>query len=183
MRAGQSVLITGASGGMGTAIVQLARLAGASAIIATTGSPEKAQRLKELGVDHVVNYREAGATDRVKSLAQGKGVDLVVDLVGGEMFIFGMKCLRMNGTIVLVAGEEAEGSIPLKTLSVMLLHTHVNILGVRGARRIDNKTVLDLLGQGKIDPVIDKVLPLSEAAKAHEMLESREQIGKIILVP
>jgi alcohol dehydrogenase len=110
-------------------------------------------------------------------------VDLVVDLVGGDMFVFGLKCLRMNGTIVLVAGEEAKSSIPLGMLSVMLLHTHVNILGVRGAKRIDNKTVLEFLDKGKIDPVIDQVLPLSKAAKAHEIMENRQQVGRIILVP
>jgi NADPH:quinone reductase-like Zn-dependent oxidoreductase len=183
LRAGQSVLITGASGGMGTAVIQIARLVGASAILATTGSPEKVKRLKELGVDHVVDYSDAGASERIKSLSRGKGVDLVVDLVGGDMFVFGLKCLRMNGTIVLVAGEEAKSSIPLGMLSVMLLHTQVNILGVRGAKRIDNKTVLEFLGEGKIDPIIDQVLPLSQAVKAHEIMENRQQVGRIILVP
>lgn len=183
LHTGQSVLITGASGGMGTATIQLARLVGASEILATTGSPAKIERLKKLGVDHVVDYRDADAPAQIKSLTQGKGVDLVIDFVGGDMFVFGLKCLRMAGTIVLVAGEEAESSIPLRMLAVMLLHTHVNILGVRGAKRIDNKTVLEFLGEGKIDPVIDRVLPLSEAVKAHEIMENRQQLGRIVLVP
>jgi NADPH:quinone reductase-like Zn-dependent oxidoreductase len=65
----------------------------------------------------------------------------------------------------------------------MVLHTHVNILGVCGAKRIDNKTVLKFLDEGKIDPVIDQVLPLSKAAKAHDIMENRQQVGRIILVP
>lgn len=181
--AGQSVLITGASGGLGTAAIQLCRLVGASNIIATTGSLAKAERLKMLGVDHVVDYHDTDAADQVRSLSGGTGVDLVIDLVGGEMFILGLNCLRMAGTIVNVAGEEAQNSIPMRMLTVMLLHRHVDILGVRGATRLDNKTVLEFLGQGKIEPVIDHILPLSEAVKAHEILESQEHIGKIVLVP
>ena len=183
MRAGQSVLITGASGGMGTAAIQVARLVGATKIFASTGSPAKLERLKQLGVDHVVDYRDAGAPDQIKSMTNGTGVDLVMDFVGGDMFVFGLKCLRMAGTIVLVAGEEAESSIKMRMLTIMLLHRHVNILGVRGAKRIDNKIVLELLGEGKIDPVIDQVLPLSEAVKAHEIMENRQQVGKVVLVP
>lgn len=183
LRAGQSVLITGASGGMGTAAIQVARLVGATKIFASTGSPAKVERLKQLGVDHVVDYRDAGAPDQIKSMTNGTGVDLVMDFVGGDMFVFGLKCLRMAGTIVLVAGEEAESSIKMRMLTIMLLHRHVNILGVRGAKRIDNKIVLELLGEGKIDPVIDQVLPLSEAVKAHEIMENRQQVGKVVLVP
>lgn len=180
---GQLVLITGASGGMGTAVIQVARLVGAAKIFATTGSTAKIERLKQLGIDHVVNYKEANAVDQIKSVTNGMGVDLVIDLVGGDMFLFGLECLRMMGTIVLVAGEEAESSIKLSKLSVMLLHRHVNIFGVRGSRRIDNKIVLELLEQGKIDPVIDKVLPLREAVKAHEIMENQQQFGKVVLIP
>ncbi len=183
LRAGQSVLITGASGGMGTAAIQLSRLVGASKILATTGSPDKMERLNQLGVDHVIDYRDTDVPGKIKSMTEGTGVDLVIDLVGGEMFILGLKCLRMAGTMVNVAGEDAENSIPMRMLTVMLLHTHVNILGVRGAKRIDNKTVLEFLSEGKIDPVIDQVLPLSEAVKAHEIMENRQQLGRIVLVP
>jgi len=179
----QSVLITGASGGMGTATVQLAKLVGASKIFATTGSPAKIDKLKQLGIDHVIDYREANALDQIKSLTNGKGVDLVIDFVGDEVFIFGLKCLCMTGTIVLVAGEEAKSSINIDMLTVMLLHRHVNIYGVRGSKRIDQKIVLELLGAGRIDPVIDQVLPLSEAVRAHEIMENRQQFGRIVLVP
>jgi NADPH:quinone reductase-like Zn-dependent oxidoreductase len=183
LRPGQSVLITGASGGLGTAAIQLSRLAGASLIIGTTGSPAKAEKLMELGLDHVVNYSETDAVDQIKSHTGGRGVDLVIDLVGGEMFVLGLNSLCMGGTIVNVAGEEATNSIPMRMLTVMLLHRYVNILGVRGAKRIDNKRVLQFLGEGEIDPVIDQVMPLSEAVKAHEILENQEHIGKIVLVP
>lgn len=182
LRPGQSVLITGASGGLGTAAIQLSRLVGASKIIATTGSPAKRDKLKQLGVDHVVNYHDSNAAEQVKSFTGG-GVDLVIDLVGGDMFTLGLNCLRMAGTMVNVAGEEATNSIPVRVLTVMLLHRYVTIVGVRGAKRIDNQLVLQFLGEGKIDPVIDKVLPLREAARAHELLEKQEQVGKIVLIP
>lgn len=183
LRPGQSVLITGASGGLGTAAIQLSRLAGASKIIGTTGSQDKIEKLRALGIDHVVNYHDGDASDQIRSFTGGRGVDLVIDLVGGEMFVMGLNSLRMTGTIVNVAGEEAANSIPMRMLTVMLLHRYVNIFGVRGAKRIDNRIVLQFLGEGKIDPVIDRVMPLSEAVKAHEILENQEQVGKIVLVP
>lgn len=183
LKIGQSVLITGASGGVGTAVVQLCRLVGAGKIIATSGSPDKVARLKEIGVDHVVNYHDSNAIDQVRSLTGGKGVELAVDLVGDEMFLFSLKCLRMMGTIVLCAGEESKASIPVKYLSVVLSHTHVNIYGVRASKRIDQKTIIEFLGTGKIDPVIDCILPLSEAVKAHEIMENQEQVGKVVLIP
>lgn len=183
LKVGQSVLIIGASGGVGTAVIQLVRLVGAGLVIATSGSPAKANRLKQLGVDHVINYHDANAVEQVKNLTGGKGVDLAVDLVGNEMFVFGLKCLRMTGTIVNCGGEESETVVPVKMLSVLLSHMHVSIYGVRASKRIDQKTVLEFLGAGKIDPVIDRVMPLSQAVKAHEILEKQEQIGKIVLTP
>ncbi len=180
---GQSVLITGASGGLGTAAVQLARMVGASKIIGTEASPERAEKLKKLGADHIVNYEDEDAAEQVKALTNGMGVELVIDFVGGEMFVLGLKSLCLNGTIVNVAGEEWTNSIPMRMLTVMLLHRYVTILGVRGAKRIDDYKILEFLGAGKIDPVIDQVIPLSEAIKAHEILESRQQFGKIVLVP
>jgi putative oxidoreductase len=183
LRPGQSVLIIGASGGMGTSVVQMAKLVGAGKIIATSGSPAKVDRLKQIGVDYVVDYRDANAIEQVKSFTGGKGVELVIDFVGDEMFVFGLKCLRMTGTMVLCSGEESKSSIPIRMLAVLLAHTHVNIYGIRGSKRIDQKKVLDFLAAGKIDPVIDRVLPLSEAVNAHELLEKQEQVGKIVLVP
>ncbi len=183
LKVGQSVLIIGASGGVGTAVIQLVHLVGAGLIVATSGSPVKVEKLKQLGVDQVINYHDNDAIDHVKKLTKGKGVDLAIDLVGNEMFIFGLKCLRMTGTIVNCGGEESKAVVPVSLLSVLLSHQHVNIYGVRASKRIDQKTMLDFLGAGKIDPVIDRVMPLSEAVQAHEILEKQEQIGKIVLIP
>ncbi|MFC1868514.1 zinc-binding alcohol dehydrogenase family protein, partial [Thermodesulfobacteriota bacterium] len=183
LQPGQSVLITGASGGMGTAAIQLCRLVGASKIIATSGSPTKVEKLKQIGVDHVVNYHDADAADQVKSLTNGMGVDLVIDFIGDKMFLLGMNCLRLAGKIINVAGMDATTPLPLNVLAGLLIGKRVDILSVRGSKRIDNKMVLQFLGEGEIDPVIDRVMPLSEAAKAHEILEKQEHIGKIVLVP
>ena len=183
LRPGQSVLITGGSGGMGTAAIQLCRLVGASKIIATSGSPTKGERLQQIGVDHVVNYHDADAADQVKSLTNGSGVDLVIDFIGGEMFLLGMNCLRLAGNICLVAGLEATTPLPLNVMASALIGKRIDIRGIRASKRIDNRIVLQFLGEGKIDPVIDRVMPLSEAAKAHEILEKQEHIGKIVLVP
>ncbi|MFC1868654.1 alcohol dehydrogenase catalytic domain-containing protein [Thermodesulfobacteriota bacterium] len=180
LQAGQDVLITGASSGMGTAAVQIARLGGARRVFGTTGSENKIQRLKEAGVDHVLNYREENVPERVKSMTGGLGVDLALDNIGGEMFSMAMECLRMDGTLVSAAkhgGRYANLDI------LMLYRNHLNLLGSRASTRKEQSLVLALAGQGLLDPVIDRVLPLSEAAEAHRIMERQEHFGKIVLVP
>ena len=180
LRAGQDVLITAASSGMGTAAVQIARLAGARRIFGTTGSTEKSDRLRQLGFDHVLNYREQDVPARVRELTDGQGVDLVLECVGGDMLPMGMQCLRMGGTIVSAAqhgGRYAKIDIDL------LYRADLNIHGARASTRRDQELVLALAAQGRIDPVIQQVLPLKEAAEAHRIMERQEHIGKIVLVP
>jgi NADPH:quinone reductase-like Zn-dependent oxidoreductase len=180
LQAGQDVLITAASSGMGTAAVQIARLGGARRVFGTTGSPEKADRLKRLGVDHVLNYREENVPARVKELTNGLGVDLVLECVGGEMLPMGMRCLRMDGTLVAAAQHGGRYA----TIDLDLLYRgEINIRGARASTRRDQGVVLALAGEGRIDPVIDRVLPLSQAAEAHRVMERQEQFGKIVLTP
>lgn len=180
LQPGQDVLITAATGGMGTASVQIARLAGARRIFATTGSAKKAARLQEIGVTHVLNYREDNVPARIMELTDGLGVDLVLENVGGEMLPLAMQCLRMDGTLVS-AGQHGGR---YATIDVELLYRrHLNVLGTRGATRREQELVVKLAGEGRFDPVISHVLPLRETAEAHRILERQEQFGKIVLVP
>jgi len=180
LQPGQSVLILGASGGMGTAAIDVCRFVGASPIIGTTGSPDKVEKLKKLGCDHAVVYKDSDAVDQIKKCSGTNGVDLVMDFVGGEMFNFGLRCLRMAGTFVVVGGS---GSPDVPLSPDFMIGMAPNIHGVRASKRKDQKTILKLLGEGKFDPVIDRVLPLQEAAEGHRILERREHIGKIVLKP
>ena len=180
LQPGQDVLITAATGGMGTACIQIARLAGARRIFATTGSAQKVARLKGIGVDQVLNYREDDVPARVMELTDGLGVDLVLENVGGEMLPMSMQCLRMDGTLVS-AGQHGGR---YATIDVELLYRrHLNVLGTRGATRSEQELVVTLAGEGRIDPVVSHVLPLREAAEAHRILDRQEQFGKIVLVP
>ncbi len=177
---GKSVLIIGASGGMGTAAIDICRFVGASPIMGTTGSPEKIEKLRELGCDDAVVYTEGESVDKVKSLSGTNGVDLVMDFVGGDMLSFGLNCLRMDGTLVVVGGS---GSPDVPLGFNFMIGMAPNIRGVRASKRNDQKMILKLLGEGRFDPVIDRVLPLKEAAEAHRILERREHLGKIVLKP
>lgn len=180
LRPGQDVLITAASGGMGTAGIQIARLAGAERIIATTGAASKAAPLLALGANHVLNYRDEDIPARIMEITGGVGVDLALENVGGEMLPMCMRCLRMDGTLVS-AGQHGGR---FGTVDVELLYRrHLNILGTRGATREEQQLVLSLAGDGRLDPVISHVLPLREAAEAHRILERQEQLGKIVLLP
>lgn len=180
LQPGHDVLITAASGGMGTASVQIARLAGARRIFATTSSADKVTRLREIGVTHVLNTREEDVPAQVLEATGGLGVDLVLENVGGEMLPLTMRCLRMDGTLVS-AGQHGGR---FATIDVELLYRrHLNVLGTRGATRHEQELVLKLAEEGRIDPVISHVLPLREAADAHRILERQEQFGKIVLVP
>jgi NADPH:quinone reductase-like Zn-dependent oxidoreductase len=176
---GQQLLITAASGGMGTAAIQVAKLAGAGKIIAVTGAAHKVERLLALGATHVLNHRDEDVPARIVEMTNGLGVDLALENVGGEMLPLCMQCLRMDGTVVS-AGQHGGRYC---TVDVELLYRrHLNVLGTRGASRHEQQLVLALAAQDRLDPVISQVLPLSEAAEAHRLLERREQVGKIVLV-
>ena len=179
LQVGQQVLITAASGGMGTAAIQIARLAGAGSIFAVTGSANKVVPLLQLGATHCLNHRDEDLPARIMALTQGRGVDLALENVGGEMLPLCMQCLRMDGTLVS-AGQHGGRFC---TVDVELLYRrHLNILGTRGATRREQRRVLSLAGEGRLDPVISHVLPLAQAAEAHRILERQEQLGKIVLL-
>jgi len=180
LQPGQDVLITAASGGMGTAAIQIARLGGAGRIFALTGAAGKVAPLLKLGATHVLNYREENIPARIMEITGGLGVDLALENVGGEMLPLSMQCLRMDGTLVS-AGQH--GGRYCSVDVELLYRRHLNVLGTRGATRHEQALVLGLAGQGLLDPVISHCLPLSQAAEAHRILERQEQLGKIVLVP
>lgn len=179
VRFGETVLITGASGGLAIAAAQIARLRGA-AVIGTTTKPERRVELVAAGYDHVLDSSEAPLPDQVKELTNGLGADAVWECVGGTEFLaLATASVRLGGSIAILAVDGPELRIP----SASLIAGEINIAGVRAAGRRDQEMCMALLGQGKIRPVIDKVYPLAEAADAHRYLEQRRQVGKVLLVP
>ena len=186
VKPGDRVLILGASGGVGTACIVLAKLLGAE-VIACAGSDEKAARLKELGADHVVNYR---TTDFSKWAIEryGKpqrrtyegGVDVVINFTGGDTWLPSLKCIKRGGTL-LVCGATA-GHDPKEDLRYVWSFELI----IRGSNSFydeDLKALLDLIAQGKIDPIIDRVLPLEQAAEGLALIRDREVLGKVVVAP
>ena len=181
VRAGESVVVTAASSGMGTAGLQLARLAGASPIIALTGSPSKMAALLDAGADVALDYHDPAIGDAIRALTRGLGADVVLDNVGGPaMVTLAVDAVRFGGRIVLASvmgGRTTELSIS------DTFRKQLDILGTRASTRQEQVTVLELAAAGKIDPRISARFPLTEVREAHELIDSGEHVGKIVLLP
>jgi alcohol dehydrogenase len=183
---GERVLILGASGGVGTCAVFLAKMAGAT-VIACGSSADKLARLTDLGADAVIDY---ATTDLVAAIHErfGKprrrgyegGVDVVVNFTGGDTWVQSMRCLRRGGRM-LTCGATA-GFDPRTDIRYIWTF-ELQIRGSNGWTVDDITTLLRLVEEGKLKPVIDRVLPLAEAREALRLLEDREVIGKVIVAP
>ncbi|WP_327714510.1 zinc-binding dehydrogenase [Streptomyces sp. NBC_00490] len=179
---GDTVLITGASGGMATACAQLAKLSGAT-VIGTTTKADRDDALKTLGYDHILHSTDPHLPAQVRQLTHGLGADAVWDCVGGnDFFHLSLSCARLGATVT-VLGTPPSQSSRLELDALTLIGQQVKIAGVRGATRRDQQLCLQLLAAGHIHPIIDRSYPLAEAAQAHTYLESHRQVGKVILLP
>ena len=186
VRQGERVLILGASGGVGTCCVQLAKLAGAE-VIACASSDDKLARLAELGADHLVDYTKQ---DFMKWVYEkfGKphrrrfdgGVDVVVNFTGGDTWVKSMRALHRQGRL-LTCGATA-GYDPVEDIRFIWTF-ELQILGSNGWMREDLGTLLDLMKQGKLKPVIDREFPLEQANEAFALLEERKVFGKVMVKP
>jgi alcohol dehydrogenase len=191
VKAGEKVLILGASGGVGVCCVQLAKLAGAY-VIAAAGSEEKGRRLKELGADEIILYtqedfmkaifsRHGKPTRRrfADAVAQS-GVDVVVNFTGGDTWVKSLRCLRVGGRI-LTCGATA-GYAPPEDLRFIWTF-ELQILGSNGWEHKDIKTLFDLVDSGKLKVLIDRTYPLEEAKEALRVIEDRNVFGKVVVTP
>lgn len=184
--AGEKVLILGASGGVGTCCIFLGKMLGAE-VIACTSSEEKMKRLKEFGADQVINGTTQDFVQEIHRM-YGKpyrrsyegGVDVVINYTGGDTWVPSMRCLRRGGRM-LTCGATA-GFDP-KTDIRYIWTFELQIIGANGWMREDLEALLKLVQEGRMQPVIDRVLPLAEAREAVRLLEEREVIGKVVLIP
>src|SRR5439155_24227631 len=182
----QKVLILGASGGVGTASVMLAKLAGAE-VIAAAGSAEKLARLKALGADHLINYTASDFVSEVQA-RYGKpqrrsyegGIDVVVNYTGGDTWVPSLKVLKRGGRL-LVCGATA-GFNPTEDLRY-IWSFELKILGSNAWARGDLESLLQLAASRRLVPVIDRILPLSEGRTAVSLLEDRGVVGKVVVTP
>jgi alcohol dehydrogenase len=179
VQAGETVLILGASGGVGTACVQIAKMIGAE-VIAAAGADDKLQKLRELGADHLVNYRTQDFSKEAWRISGKKGVDVVVNYTGGDTWVPSLKALRRHGRL-LTCGATA-GYDPKEDLRYIWVR-EIEIIGCNGWTKEDIASLLDYVATGRMKPVVSHVLPLSQGREAEWLLEQRAVFGKVLLVP
>ncbi|HLU99588.1 MAG TPA: NAD(P)H-quinone oxidoreductase [Thermobifida alba] len=188
LRAGEALLVHGGASGIGTFAIQAARAFGAR-VLTTAGSEAKLERCRRLGADVAVNYRSEDFAARVREETGGRGVDVVLDIMGGSYLDANLRSLAVGGRLVvigLMGGRRAE--LDLGRMLVKRLSVHAATLR---SRPLEEKAAIvtqvaeqvwPLVEKGTIRPVVDRVLPLSRAAEAHRVLEASEHVGKILLV-
>jgi NADPH:quinone reductase-like Zn-dependent oxidoreductase len=180
LQAGQTVLIQAAGSGIGSAAVQVAKLAGAAMIIATASSEKKLEQAKALGATHLINYSGGKFADQVMALTGGRGVDVVMEHIGGEVFTESLKCLARGAIIVTVgahAGEVVQFDI------IPFFRRELRLAGSKNASVLELRKVMGLVAEGKLKPIVHKALPLAQAAEGHRVVDSRDFFGKVILLP
>lgn len=188
LNSGESILIHGGSSGIGTTAIQLARAWGAR-VFATAGSPEKCRACETLGAERGINYRDEDFVAAVRDATNGRGVDVVLDMVGAEYFPRNLEALAIEGRLVEIATQRG-AKVELNLQTVMQRRLTITGSTLR-ARSIDEKGrvaagvrehVWPLIESGKVRPHIFRTFPLREAAAAHRLMESSAHIGKIVLV-
>jgi NADPH:quinone reductase-like Zn-dependent oxidoreductase len=186
IREGEKVIVLGASGGVGTGCVLLAKLRGAE-VIACASSDDKIQRLKDLGADHVINYREVDFSKwalekygKPQRRTYEGGVDVVVNFTGGDTWAPTLRCVKRGGKI-LVCGATA-GYDPKEDLRYVWSF-ELKIIGSNSFYDENLNALMDLIQQGRMKPVIDEVLPLERAVEGLRLIENREVFGKVVVTP
>jgi NADPH:quinone reductase-like Zn-dependent oxidoreductase len=177
LRPGEQVLVLGIGGGVATAALQIAKQIGAHVIV-TSGSEEKLAMAKNWGADHGINYLKSDFAKEVRALTQKRGVDVVVDCVGGDGWVKSLAALAKGGRLV-TCGATA-GASPQTDLR-RIFWNHLSIFGSTLGSREEFRQVLNFLRRSQIRPILDQPFPLKEAAAAQQRLERGEQFGKIVL--
>lgn len=178
---GQTVLVMGAGSGVGSAAIQIAKMHGAK-VFTTAGSEEKIQKARELlHVDQAWNYDEVVEIDHeVRTATAKKGVDLIIDSVGGSQWVPMLKSLKNGGTLVTCGATD--GYDPKEDLR-HIFYRQLRILGSTMGNHQEMKEVMKHVFDGQLKPIVDKVFPLKDAALAHQYVEDRKVFGKVVLRP
>ena len=187
LQAGESILIQGGSSGIGVTAIQMAKAFGAQVFV-TAGSTEKCQACLALGADHAINYRSHDFAQELMRLTDNAGVDIILDMVAGAYIAKEVQCLREDGRLVMIA---VQGGVKSEFNAGLVLRRRLTITGsTLRPRPIAFKTAIaqacrdrvwPLIEQGRIKPVIHSVFAAADAAQAHELMESNQHIGKIML--
>ncbi len=188
LQAGESVLVTAAAGGVGSAAVQLAKAIGAT-VYGLAGGPEKVDVVRSLGADDAFDYREIDIVDKIRDVTDGAGIDVVYDAVGGDVFDQVRRIVAWDGRLLIIGftsgriPEAPANHILLKNYSIVGVHWGAHLARRAEAIREDWDSIVELFGTGKVDPLISDVRPLSEALDALDDIGNRRTVGKVIIHP
>ena len=177
--AGMDVLVNAAGSGVGSSAIQVAKLHGAN-VIASAGSDQKLKLAKELGADGVINYEAQDLAEEAIRLTDGKGPDLVIESVGGDVLLKSIDAAAFNGSVI-TCGAHAGEIVDLNVIE--LFRKHVRLQGSHYASKVEVAHVLNLVAEGKLKPVIHKVAPLSEIQDMARLTANRTFFGKMVLLP
>jgi NADPH2:quinone reductase len=188
LREGETVLVQAGAGGVGVAATQLAKAAGAT-VVATASSDERLERLRDFGLDHPVNYASADVAHEVMNVTEGRGVDLVVDPVGGRVLETSIACLAYRGRVSWVGRAGRDSTVPdvwplaMKnaTLTGVFLGAEMMMMPERTRPLVAQ--LLERVASGELRVAIDRTVPLADAADAHRYIESRQAFGRVLLIP
>jgi putative PIG3 family NAD(P)H quinone oxidoreductase len=187
LEAGESILIHGGSSGIGTTAIQLARARGAR-VFATAGSPAKCAACERIGAEHAIDYHQADFVAAVRALTGGRGVDVVLDMVGGDYFPRNIESLAMEGRLVEIATQRgAKAEINIMTIMQRRLTITGSTLRPRSVAEKGavaaavHQHVWPLLESGAVKPIVYATFPLQRASEAHRVMEAGEHIGKLVL--
>ncbi|MCJ1700915.1 NAD(P)H-quinone oxidoreductase [Rathayibacter festucae] len=188
LRAGETVLIHGGGSGIGTTAIQIASAIGARVAV-TAGSPRKLDACRALGADILIDYREQDFVERIAAETDG-GVDVILDPVGGDYLARDVEALALGGRVVFIGNQSgAQGSLDIGTLMRKRAAVHATTLRARPLEErraivaAVRESVWPLVADGTVRPVVDEVIPLVEAERAHERMTASGHIGKLLLTP
>ena len=186
LRAGETLLVHGAAGGVGLATVDVGKLMGAT-VIATAGADDKLAAVRELGADHTINYRVGGFREEVKALTDGRGADVIFDPVSGDVFDESMRCVAPFGRILIVGFTGGRAALA-KTNHLLIKDAEAIGFTIGGLSRHDpawaarnQRVLMGWLAAGRIQPYISHRLPLERTVEAMQLITDRKVVGKVIV--
>ncbi|WP_030543615.1 NAD(P)H-quinone oxidoreductase [Streptomyces albus] len=189
LRPGDTLLVHGGASGIGTMAVQLAKAAGARVAV-TAGSAEKLERCRELGADILINYREQDFVQELRRATEGAGADVILDIIGAKYLDRNVKALAVNGRLAIIGLQGGvKGELNLGAL--LTKRAAVTATSLRARPEAEKASIVaavrehvwPLIAAGRVRPVVDRTVPMRDAAEAHRVMEAGGHVGKILLVP
>ncbi|MFI2260122.1 NAD(P)H-quinone oxidoreductase [Streptomyces tubercidicus] len=187
LRPGETLLVHGGASGIGTMAIQLAKAVGARVAV-TAGGPEKLARCAELGADILIDYREQDFVQEIRKATDGKGADVILDIIGAKYLQRNVKALAVSGRLAII-GLQGGVKAELNLAALMAKRAAITGAGLR-ARPLNEKAAIvaavrehvwPLIANGQVRPILDRVIPMADAAEAHRVVDASAHVGKVVL--